>query len=137
MNALMYQTKCMRNLGNIQPNWRHPEHSLKWNDNQIDQACQIFAVQPTLTLTEIIEIMVSDYNAPQISDTTLSSYLEFSLITFKNVTYHAVARNSAMTKSQRIDYCEFFIENTDSNFVFIDEVGYSIEVKRNRGRAPK
>lgn len=81
----------------------------------------------------IIDLWISlNYNHPQISDSNLSSYLEFSLIT-----YYAVARNSAMTKSQRIDYCELFIENYDSNFVFRDKVGYSIGVQRNRGRASK
>ena len=81
--------------------------------------------------------MISEYNAPKISESTLSSYLEFSLITLKNVTYHPKARNSSKTKSQRIEYCEYFVENSNSTFIYIDEVGYSIGVQRNRGRAPK
>lgn len=73
----------------------------------------------------------------KLTETTLDTYLWFSLITLKQVQYHAAARNSKETKQQRIEYGEFFLQNKDLNFVFIDEVGYSISVQRNRGRAPK
>lgn len=84
----------MKNEGNASPEWRHPAHSLKWNNQQIDQVCKKIAERSTLTLPEIIDIIVSKYDAGMISDSTFCSYLEFSLITLKNVIYHAAARNS-------------------------------------------
>lgn len=52
-----------------------------------------------------------------------------SLISYKDVQYQPVARNDESTKQQRIQYSEFFVESQDKlNFVYIDEVGYSISV---------
>lgn len=60
----------------------------------------------------------------------------FSLITRK-VAYDLAAKNSAKTKSQRIDYFEFFVENNNSTFIYIDEVGYSIGAQQKWGRLQK
>lgn len=129
--------KCIRNNGVIDPKWKHPEHSKKWSDDLIEKSIELISQNPILTLSEIISMMIEKYNAPEITETTLGTYLRFSLITLKQVQYHATARNSHETKQQRIEYGEFFLQNKDLNFVFIDEVGYSISVQRNRGRAPK
>lgn len=73
--------------------------------------------------------MIEKNNAPEIKETTLSAYLDFALISYKDVQYQPVARNDESTKQQRIQYSEFFVENQDKlNFVYIDEVGYSISV---------
>ena len=136
-----YQTttfyKCLRSEGEINPKWRHPSHCNKWSDDLIDKACMLISNNPILTLEEIIQTMTKNYNAPEIEPTTLSNYLTFSLITLKNVAFHAIARNSEQTKDQRVKYGEFFVQNNELNYIFIDEVGFSICVQRNRGRAPK
>ena len=46
-------------------------------------------------------------------------------------------KNSPKTKSQRIDYFEFFVENNNSTFIYIDEVGYSIGAQQKWGRLQK
>lgn len=129
--------KCLANEGQINPLWKHPPHSSKWNEDLINQACNYISNHQTATLEEIIAYMEENYNAPHIEKTTLSQYLCFSLITLKKVQYQPIARNSPQTMRQRIDYGEFFIENENSHFIFIDEVGYTIAVQRNRGRSPK
>ena len=127
--------KCLRNEGEIDPVWKHPDHQRKWSDDLIEKACDIIGQNPLLTLNEIIQKMQQQYNAPTIVDTTLSSYLKFSLITLKNVEYQPAARNSDQTKAQRVEFCEFLIENGNLNFIYVDEVGYSISVQRNKGRS--
>ena len=129
--------KCIANEGVINPQWKHPKHSEKWNDVLIDDACKYISDHQTATLDEIIIKMMEDYGAPQISKSTLSKYLCFSLITLKKVEYHPIARNSPQTKQQRIEYGEFFIQNSDKHLIFIDEVGYTIAIQRNKGRSPK
>lgn len=129
--------KCLRNEGVLNPLWKHPPHCNKWNDDLIDKACNLIGQNPLLTLEEILIEMQNKYNAPEISLSTLSSYLNFSLITLKNITFHPTARNSDTTKEKRVKYGEFFIQHSDYNFFFIDEVGYSICVQRNRGRSLK
>lgn len=80
--------------------------------------------------------MIVKNNAPEITETTLSTYLDFALISYKDVQYQPVARNNESTKEQRIQFSEFFVENQDKlNFIYIDEVGYSISVQRKRGRS--
>ena len=129
--------KCLELQGEIHPNWIHPPHSKKWSDDQIDQALHLISENPILTLTEIIDKMTNDFNAPQISLTTLSQYLLFNLITLKKVSYQPAARYSNETKEQRKSYCEYFVQNEGKNYIYIDEVGYSIAVQRNRGRSRK
>lgn len=46
--------KCLRNEGEITPKWRHPNHSLKWNENLIDFTIDLIGKNQTLTLEEII-----------------------------------------------------------------------------------
>lgn len=129
--------KCIANEGQINPEWKHPSHSRKWDDAVIDEACKYISNHQTATLDEIIMQMTKDYDAPQISKSTLSKYLCFSLITLKKVEYHPFARNTPQTKQQRIQYGEFFIQNADKHLIFLDEVGYTIAIQRNRGRSPK
>lgn len=128
--------RCRNSKGVIHPKWTHPSHSTKWSELLIDLCCDLISKNPILTLEEIIAKMEHEYKAPSISKTTLSSYLKFSLISYKSVDYHAMARNTDETKQKRIKYGEFYVQNDDLNFIFIDEVGYSIALQRSRGRAP-
>lgn len=36
-------------------------------------------------------------------------------------------------QTQRIKFCEFMLENWNMNFIYVNEVGYSILIPRNRG----
>lgn len=126
--------KCLDNEGVLHPKWKHPDHSTKWSEELIDNACELISSNPLLTLDEIIAEMVDKYNAPDIQKTTLSNYLRFNLISLKYVEYHAAARNSSQTKELRVKYGEWFIED-DKKYIFIDEVGYGIASQRARGRA--
>lgn len=90
--------KCLRNDGDISPKWRHPKPSLELDQNLIEKAIDLIGSNPILTLDEIISYMVKEHNAPTIYPSTLSFYLEFSLITYKTVIYNHAARNSEKNK---------------------------------------
>lgn len=60
-------------------------------------------------------MMQNNYNAPEISQSTLSIYLNFSLNTLKSIIFHPIARNSDIIKEKGIKYGEFFIQNNDFN----------------------
>lgn len=107
----------------------------KWSDDLIDKACEVIGQNPLLTLNEIKETMHQRYGAPPIVETTLCDYLRFSLFTLKNVEYLPSAKNSEQTKAQRIKFCQFLLENGNMNFIYVDEIGYTISVQMNRGRS--
>lgn len=108
-NRPLNQRRILQNEGDISPQRRHPEHSKKWDDNSMHGALDLISQNPILTLDEIIDLMMKKFNAPHIVAPTLSSYLEFSLITYKNITYHPSTDNSDKTKEQKKAYGEFFI----------------------------
>ena len=67
--------KCRDLKGILHPKWTHPDHKKKWCQELIDLCCNEISENPILTLEEIIGLMHDKYEAPKISETTLSSYL--------------------------------------------------------------
>ena len=112
----------------------HPEHLKKWDKKQIEKSIEYIGENPVLSLQEIIDKAVED-NFPKITLSTLSSYLKNELITLKQVRLDIIDRNSTSTKSQRKDYYRSFLVNVSRTFVFIDEMGFSCSIQRNKGRS--
>lgn len=128
--------RIIENRGNVTEAWIHPPHPKKWSQDMIDQAISIIEDNPRLFLNEIIQKCVDEYHFPPICDTTLSEYLDDSLISLKSINYQSIERNSEHTKDLRVDYVHWLIEHQNYSFIYVDETGYSIGVQRNRGRAP-
>lgn len=74
--------------------------------------------------------MVQNNNTSVISASTVGSYLKLTQKSWS-------ARNSINTKEQRVQYGEYLLEYENLTYIFIEEVGYSNSVQRNRDRAPK
>ncbi|KAK8836293.1 hypothetical protein M9Y10_039627 [Tritrichomonas musculus] len=64
--------------------WTHPNHKNKWDDLQIETAIKRIEENPVLTLGEIIDKGIQN-NFPEITASTLSSYLNGQLVTLKKV----------------------------------------------------
>jgi hypothetical protein len=120
--------------------WQHPSKSRKCSEAQIDRALELIEEAPTTPLKRIIERMQTDPvdPAPQISASTLTSYLEGRLITYKQVTRHNQQRNSPEVKVERQAYVAEADRAVQAGFgaVFLDETGVSNGLHRSRGRAP-
>lgn len=128
--------KVIENQGKIMTKWTHPNHKNKWDDLQIETAIKWIEENPVLTLGEIIDKGIQN-NFPEITASTLSSYLNGQLVTLKKVRIDPIARNSDETKRQRIEYCSNFMDNLKMSFIFIDEMGMSVCTLRNRGRSKR
>lgn len=126
--------KIIQNKGEVTEKYREPDRHRKWTDPQIDATVEIIEHHPTYTLQEVEEASEAIGN-PHVSLTTLQNYLDARAITYKQVEYHAVARNSEETKAARIDYVKDVQADFTHNYVYIDEVGYSIGTRRTRGRS--
>jgi hypothetical protein len=85
------------------------------------------------------EIMAAciQHGLPHISRSTLNNYISHSLLTVKNAYYDPARRNAPDVKTQRKEYVEWFLNNQDKAFVFIDEFGFSMGTRSKRGLAPK
>lgn len=59
------------------------------------------------------------------------------LITYKEVSYEAANRNSTSTKKKRIEYLTELLTYSNADKIYIDEVGYSIATKREKGWSRK
>lgn len=126
--------KIIQNKGEVTEKYRDPDRHRKWDNRQIDSSVEIIEHHPTYTLQEVEEASEAIGN-PHISLTTLQNYLDDRAITYKQVEYHAVARNSEATKAARIDYVKDVQADFTHNYIYIDEVGYSIGTRRTRGRS--
>ena len=72
--------KVIENQGKIMTKWTHPNHKNKWDDLQIETAIKRIEENPVLTLDKGIQ-----NNFPEITASTLSSYLNGQLVTLKKV----------------------------------------------------
>jgi hypothetical protein len=126
--------KCVQKKGCITTTWRHPPHKKKWETGQIEQAIQMVEANPTLTLSEIIQMLEQEGFSP-IKPSTLYKYFDLALISYKALTIHSDLRNSPETIRSRQEYAVWFLNNQNCTFVYIDEFGYNLSTIRHYGRA--
>jgi transposase len=120
--------------GVVPERYKSVTHPTKWNSDHLDILGEILHENPVLTLKEMITAAV-DRGCPQISPSTLSTYLETMLISWKAVTYCPQQRNTDTNKDARRDYAQWFMDNQPMHFVFVDEMGFSVATQRTHGRA--
>lgn len=122
--------------GRVREKYKRPKRSRKWDREDIERCVDVIEEHPTFTLQEI-EQASEDAGNPPVSLTTIENYLADEVITYKDVEYRTVDRNSPETKAKRIEYVNN-LENVGfaHSIIYIDEVGYSIGTRRKRGRAP-
>jgi hypothetical protein len=90
---------------------------------------------PTFTLAEIIAVQVQAGH-PNISLSTLHSYLDHELIAYKQISHHNQLRNSPETLESRREWAWWFLNNQHCELIYIDEFGFNLSTQRNFGRAP-
>lgn len=129
--------KCIEQEGQISEAYKHPKHKRLWTDEQIDECIELFEENCTLTIEEALEKCINEKGFHQIVLSTLESYLLMKLITYKEVSYEAANRNSTSTKKKRIEYLTELLTYSNADKIYIDEVGYSIATKREKGWSRK
>ena len=112
------------------------ERNRKWTDQQIDFVIQQISNNSQLTLKELLDLAINN-GYPEISISTLSSYLKLKLITYKQIHYIPQQRNAPRTKEIRIEYCRWVLQNQQLHFIYIDEFGFNLGLTRTKGRSPK
>lgn len=127
----------INNEGKVSLKYKNPEREKKWKEDHINKALEIIGENPVLSLEEIIDKTVEETSAKKVAKSSLSSYLKAELITLKSCQLDPVARNSVDTKESRKKYCNEVLRKIHRTYVFIDEMGYSCSIQRNRGRSKK
>ena len=127
--------KIINHEGNVTPKPHiQPE---KWSPEQIENVISwIENGHIQSTLIEIRDYWIQQ-GYPEISIGTMWRYLDDRLITVKQATEQNQMRNDLKTRVMRAEYSEWFLENQNLTFVFIDEFGFNLNTTRRLARAPR
>jgi hypothetical protein len=128
--------RIIRNEGRISGLYLHSHHEAKWTAQQRAQAAQIIAMNPAVTLRDIIDEAVQQ-GLPLISVATLHVDPKILLITRKLMTTTTQMRNTPQTKQHRQLYSQWVLADQNLTFIYVDEFGFQIGTQRHFGRAPR
>lgn len=112
-----------------------------FNDQYEKQIVDYFLQQPDATLAECqgyIEKNPRKFGPIIASKTTIDRILRKSKVTTKSLSVIPQARNSKPTIEKRYYYAHKFnyFENHPKQFIYIDEMGRNLHVRRRKGRSP-
>lgn len=126
--------KIINCCGKVVKNQGHKEQ--KWTKQQIEHAINYIEKENSqITLQELHDKMILDFNFPEISISTLWKYLDGELFTLKSATLQNQMRNSDENKNLRKSYAEWFLQNQSRTFLFIDECGFNLNTIRRYARS--
>lgn len=80
-----------------------------------------------VTLSDLRDIFVSQFNFPEISITTLWNYFDGELITVKLMSQYNQMRNSSFNSIRRQNYANMHKGRT---FFFVDETVFNLNITR-------
>ena len=94
--------------------------------------------QNDITLQDIQQTVESDTNTfsniSSISLATIYRILKRNKITMKNLDFVPVSRNTPDTIEKRYTYVREMIRSSGQNFIYLDESGFNLHIRRRRGR---
>ena len=107
----------------------------RWSPQQID-ACIGFIenINPQVTLQDLHDIFVSQFNYPDISVSTLWNYLDVELITLKLITQFNQMRNDQINTIKWRFYANWFLQNQNRSFSYVDETGFNLNTTKRVAR---
>ncbi|KAG1145525.1 hypothetical protein G6F37_003396 [Rhizopus arrhizus] len=125
-NIPLKKTKCTSNRPVSQLNGAHKEHLIKFFDEDA-----------SATIQDATEDLIKSFAGLEIKKSRVAELMkeEYNL-SFKVVSCHAIAKNCEKTLEARAAWVKEWTEK-DINFlnscVFVDESGFNINMRRNRG----
>lgn len=125
--------KIINAQGEIYPKYVSPPK--RWTQDQINTVTDYISTYSQATLEDILHEFVENRNYPKISLATLWNYLDGELFTVKLVSAENQMRNDINVKKERKEYCEWFLQNQQRTFLFIDECGYNLNTIRRQARS--
>ena len=128
--------KIINNEGIVENNYYGKPR--KWTPEMISTAVSyIETTNSQITLEELLDVMVQVNNFPRVSLSTLWNYLDGELVTLKASSFQNQMRNDINNKIKRQEYVQWFLQNQDRTYLFIDECGFNLNTLRRQARSKK
>ena len=114
--------------------WRPQKKKL--SEGQIDSLIDCLSEDPTLTL-DMLRLRIKAEFHTDVHISTISSYLDGRLLTFKKLHTVSETCNSEENKVKRINYVTQLTAYEDQgwNIIWIDETNFNLHCKRGYGRS--